>query len=161
MTTMTLCVGIDVHLDDLVVRAIDKADGHEVLDRFRVTNNLPGRQAVMTTLANTATQLGYTRLEVGWEATGLLWLPFHQQLTRSANLHPFQLQPICFNPKLVANFKDGLVLRHPTHRPTSALRAEDMGRTTTARLGTLPAACASANCPSHMCRATSGRACAA
>ena len=113
MTTMTLCVGIDVHLDDLVVRAIDKADGHEVLDRFRVTNNLPGSQAVMTTLANTATQLGYTRLEVGWEATGLLWLPFHQQLTHSVNLQPFQLQPICFNPKLVANFKDGLVLRHP------------------------------------------------
>ena len=41
MTTKTLCVVIDVHLDELVVRAIDKADGHEVLDRFRVTNNLP------------------------------------------------------------------------------------------------------------------------
>lgn len=113
MTTKTLCVGIDVHLDELVVRAIDKAEGYEVLERFRVTNNLPGSQAVMTTLADTATPLGYTRLEVGWEATGLLWLPFHQQLTHSARLQPFQLQPICFNPKLVANFKDGLVLRHP------------------------------------------------
>ena len=113
MTTKTLCVGIDVHLDDLVFRAIDKAEGHEVLARFRVTNNLPGSQAAIMTLADTATQLGYTRLEVGWEATGLLWLPFHQQLTQSARLQTFTLQPICFNPKLVANFKDGLVLRHP------------------------------------------------
>jgi len=113
MTTKTLCVGIDVHLDDLVFRAIDKAEGHEVLARFRVTNNLPGSQAAIMTLADTATQLGYTRLEVGWEATGLLWLPFHQQLTQSARLQAFTLQPICFNLKLVANFKDGLVLRHP------------------------------------------------
>jgi hypothetical protein len=113
MIQSTLCIGIDVHLDDLVVRAIDKADGHEVLERFRVTNNLPGSQAALTRLADTATRLGYTRLEVGWEATGLLWLPFHQQLTHSPYLQAFALQPICFNPKLVANFKDGLVLRHP------------------------------------------------
>ncbi len=113
MNPLTLCVGVDVHLDELVVRAIDKADGHEVLQRFRVTNNLPGSQTALTTLAETATQLGYTRLEVGWEATGLLWLPFHQQLTQSEQLHALEVQPICFNPKLVANFKDGLVLRHP------------------------------------------------
>ena len=113
MTVATLCVGIDVHLDKLVLRAIDKAEGHEVLERFRVTNNLPGSQAAITMLADTAARLGYTRLEVGWEATGLLWLPFHQQLTHSPDLQAFALQPICFNPKLVANFKDGLVLRHP------------------------------------------------
>lgn len=113
MTGTTLCVGIDVHLDDLVLRAIDKADGHEVLKRFRVTNNLPGSQTALATLADTAAQLGYARLEIGWEATGLLWLPFHQQLTQSVRLHALDVQPICFNPKLVANFKDGLVLRHP------------------------------------------------
>ena len=50
----TLCVGVDVHLDDLVVRAIDKADGHEVLKRFRVTNNLPDSQTAIATLAATA-----------------------------------------------------------------------------------------------------------
>ncbi len=113
MNPLTLCVGVDVHLDELVVRAIDKADGHEVLKRFRVTNNLPGSQTALTTLADTAAQLGYVRLEIGWEATGLLWLPFHQQLTQSVRLHALDVQPICFNPKLVADFKDGLVLRHP------------------------------------------------
>ena len=41
MTVKTLCIGVDVHLDDLVLRAVDQADGHEVLERFRVTNNLP------------------------------------------------------------------------------------------------------------------------
>ncbi len=59
MTVKTLCVGVDVHLDDLVVRAVDQADGHEVLERFRVTNNLPGCQTALTTLAQTATQRGY------------------------------------------------------------------------------------------------------
>ena len=113
MTVSTLCVGIDVHLNDLVLRVIDQADGHEVLERFRVPNNLPGSQTAITTLADTARQLSYTHLAVGWEATGLLWLPFHQQLIHSPDLRAFSVQPICFNPKLVANFKDGLVLRHP------------------------------------------------
>ena len=113
MTVLALCVGIDVHLDDLVLRVIDQADGHEVLERFRVPNNLPGSQAAITRLTDTARQLGYTHLAVGWEATGLLWLPFHQQLVHSPDLQAFSVQPICFNPKLVANFKDGLVLRHP------------------------------------------------
>jgi len=42
MDSSTLCVGADVHLDEIVLRAVDKADGHEVVKRFRVTNNLPG-----------------------------------------------------------------------------------------------------------------------
>jgi hypothetical protein len=82
MTVKTLCVGVDVHLDDLVLRALDQADGHEVLERFRVTNNLPGCQTALTALAQAATQHGYTRLQIGWEAAGLLWLPFHQQPPR-------------------------------------------------------------------------------
>jgi transposase len=113
MMVKTLCIGVDVHLDDLVLRAIDQADGHEVLERFRVPNNLPGCQTALTTLARAATQHGYTRLQIGWEATGLLWLPFHQQLRGHPVLQGFDVQPACFNPKLVANFKDGLVLRHP------------------------------------------------
>ena len=34
MPVSTLCVGVDVHLNELVLRAVDKADGHEVLKRF-------------------------------------------------------------------------------------------------------------------------------
>jgi len=109
----TLCVGADVHLDEIVLRAVDKALGHEVLQRFRVTNNLPGAQAAAATLAQVAADLGYTRIEIGWEATGMLWIPFHRYLSTEPLLQPFELDLICFNPKLVAKFKDGLVLRSP------------------------------------------------
>jgi hypothetical protein len=68
----TLCVGADVHLDEIVLRAVDKALGHEVLQRFRVTNNLPGAQRAATTIAQTAMDLGYARIEIGWESTGML-----------------------------------------------------------------------------------------
>jgi hypothetical protein len=30
MNPLTLCVGADIHLDELVLRAVDKTDGHEV-----------------------------------------------------------------------------------------------------------------------------------
>jgi transposase len=109
----TLCVGADVHLKEIVLRAVDKALGHEVLERFRVTNNLPGAQAAAATIAQAATDLGYTRIEIGWEATGMLWIPFHRCLSTEPLLRPFELELVCFNPKLVAKFKDGLVLRSP------------------------------------------------
>jgi len=62
MNELTLCVGADVHLDEIVLRAVDKTDGHEVLERFHVTNNLPGAQSAATTLAQAAAQHGYTHL---------------------------------------------------------------------------------------------------
>jgi hypothetical protein len=36
----TLCVGADVHLDEIVRRAMETAFDHEVLERFRLANNL-------------------------------------------------------------------------------------------------------------------------
>lgn len=109
----TLCVGADVHLDEIVLRAVDKALGHEVLERFSVTNNLPGAQQAAATIAAAATALGYTRIEIACEATGMLWIPFHRYLSTAPPLQPFDLELVCFNPKLVAKFKDGLVLRSP------------------------------------------------
>ena len=38
---------------------------------------------------------------------------FPPLLSTSPLLQPFELELICFNPKLVAKFKDGLVLRRP------------------------------------------------
>lgn len=46
----TLCVGADVHKDEIALRAVDKALGHEVLERFRVTNNRPGAQSAAASL---------------------------------------------------------------------------------------------------------------
>jgi len=95
------------------LRAVDQASGHEVLERFRVTNNRPGAQVAATTIVQAATHGGYSRIEIGWEATGLFWVPFHGFLSTSPLLQPFQVELVCFNPKLVANFKEGLVLRRP------------------------------------------------
>jgi hypothetical protein len=51
MNPSTLCIGADVHLGDIVLRAIDKRTGEEVIAPFRVTNNLPGAQSAATTIA--------------------------------------------------------------------------------------------------------------
>jgi transposase len=113
MNNSTLCVGADVHLDEIVLRAVDKTSGHEVLEPFHVTNNLPGAQSAALTIAEAAQRLGYPRVEIGCEATGMLWIPFHRLLSTSPLLQPFETELVCFNPKLVANFKNGLVLRRP------------------------------------------------
>ena len=113
MNSSTLCVGADVHLRDIVLCPVDKADGQEVADRFRVTNNLPGAQAAATTLAQLATRLGCTGIEIAWEATGMLWIPFHCYLSCCPQLRPFDLELVCFNPQLVAQFQGGLRLRRP------------------------------------------------
>lgn len=113
MPTSTLCVGADVHLQEITLRAVDKLTSDEVIASFNVANNLPGAQAAASRLAEVATQLGYTRIEIGCEATGMLWIPFHRFLDTCPTLEPFDLQQVCFNPKLVADFKDALVLRGP------------------------------------------------
>ena len=120
MEHATLCIGADVHLDEIVLCAVDKADGRQVADRFRVTNNLPGAQAAATTIAELATRLGFTRVEIGWEATGMLWIPFHRYLSDCPQLQSFEPQLVCFNPQLVTKFKDGLVLRRPKNDKLSA-----------------------------------------
>jgi transposase len=120
MNHPTLCIGADVHLDKIEFCMVDKADGHAVSEHFRATNNLPGAQAAATTIAETAARLGFTRIEIGWEATGMLWIPFHRYLRCCPQLQPFEPRLVCFNPQLVTKFKDGLVLRRPKNDPLSA-----------------------------------------
>jgi len=113
MNTSTLCVGADVHLKEITLRAVDKLTSDEIVAPFNVANNLPGAQSAASCLAEVATRLGYTRIEIGCEATGMLWIPFHRFLSTCQLLTTFDLQQVCFNPKLVADFKDALVLRGP------------------------------------------------
>jgi len=133
MNRSTLCVGADVHLDEIVLCVVDKAESHEVCERFHVTNNLPGAQAAATAIAAIAASLGYACIEIGWEATGMLWIPFHRYLSDCSQLQPFELQLVCFNPQLVSKFKDGLVLRRPKNdkRDASTVAAR-------LRIGELP-----------------------
>ncbi len=113
MNNLTLCVGADVHLKEITLRAVDKLTSDEVIAPFNITNNLPGAQSAASRLAEVATRLGYSHIEIGCEATGMLWIPFHRFLRTCQSLQPFDLQLVCFNPKLVADFKDALVLRGP------------------------------------------------
>ena len=80
MNTSTLCVGADVHMKEITLRAVDKLTGDQVLAPFNIANNLPGAQAAAIRIADVATQLGYARIEMGYEATGMLWIPFHRFL---------------------------------------------------------------------------------
>ena len=113
MNTSTLCVGADVHLKEITLRAVDKLTSDEVIPPFNVTNNLPGAQSVAACLHDVASRLGYTHIEIGYEATGMLWIPFHRFLDTCPVLQSFHLRQVCFNPKLVADFKHALVLRGP------------------------------------------------
>jgi len=106
----TLCVGGDIHQETLQLRTIDKTDGHEVGKALTVQNNRPGADQVIAQLVHLMTQQGYTHLEFGLEATGLFWLPFYQYLQQSPALTPFHPTWVCFNPKLVAKFKEGVTL---------------------------------------------------
>ena len=106
----TLCVGGDIHQATLQLRTLDKTDGHEVGKMLTVQNNRPGADQAIAHLVQVLTQHGYTHLELGLEATGLFWLPFYTYLQQSPALAPFHPTWVCFNPKLVAKFKEGVTL---------------------------------------------------
>lgn len=129
----TLCVGADVHLDAIVLRAVDKSSGSEVCSRFQEPNNRPGAQAIARRIAQIATEGGFTHIEMAWEATGLLWVPFHRLLSTCPELRPFKLKLVCFNPKLVSKFQDAFVLRESK---SDVRDAWDMA--TRLRFGVLP-----------------------
>jgi hypothetical protein len=99
-----LCVGANVHLDGIVLRAVDKALGHEVVDRFHVTNNLPGAQFAVAAMVAATTDLGYTRIEIACEATGMLWIPFPSLFEHGTALAAVRAGARLPQPKLVAKF---------------------------------------------------------
>ncbi len=112
MSQRIVCFGIDVHLDELVVRVADQASGEEVGPPLRVPNNRVGAQQVVTWLQQTATRegMGPAQLLGGLEATGLLWIPVYTFLTEQPVLQALGLQLHVFNPKLIADWKKGVTL---------------------------------------------------
>ncbi len=113
-STLCICVGADVHLDEIVLCVVDKADGHEVIERFRVTNNLPGAQAAATAIAETRHTFGLhphrDRLGSDRDAVDPL-PPLPEHLPPACS--PLSWSWSASIPKLVTKFKDGLVLRSP------------------------------------------------
>ncbi len=121
MNGSILCVGADVHQDQIQLRLLDHTDGHELGSLITLTNNRPGADRAIATLVQVMTQYGYTQLELAMEATALLWLPFYSYLQQSPALAPFHPQILCFNPKLVAKFKEGVSLSPDKDDPRDAL----------------------------------------
>jgi transposase len=125
-----LCVGGDTRSDqeELHLCALDQTDGHEVGKHLTVSNNRPGAEQTIAHLVGLMTQHGYTQLHFGLEATGLFWLPFFRYLQQSAALTLFHPTWVCFNPKLVAKFKEGVSLSeikdddHDAHAVAERLR---------------------------------------
>jgi hypothetical protein len=106
MNETTLCVGADIHQDQVVLRFLDKQAEAEVHPRLRVSNNRPGADQFLATLTQILGEHHYMRLELGWEATGLLWLPLYTYLAQSQALQPFQPRFLCFTVLMgpTANF---------------------------------------------------------
>jgi len=50
MNDSTLSIGTDVHLEEIVRRAADHGDGHQVIQPFSVTNSLPGAHSPLLPL---------------------------------------------------------------------------------------------------------------
>ncbi len=111
MNESTLSVGTDVHQETLRIYLLDRLSGQPVDTPFTVPNNRFGAEQAIAMLQSTLSRHGYKRLEVGEEATGLLWFHFHTTLQRSPTLAPFLSRLVLFNPKLVAKFKESLDLR--------------------------------------------------
>ena len=51
MDSATLCIGADIHLQDIVLRGVDKASDQEVLGPCHVTNNRPGAESAAAAIA--------------------------------------------------------------------------------------------------------------
>jgi transposase len=111
MNESTLCVGVDVHQDTLVLYPLDKTSEQPVGTPLTVPNNRFGADEAIATLLQLLSQHGYTRLQLAMEASGLFWLPFYNAVRHSPALAPYQPHLGLFNPKLVAKFKEGLDLR--------------------------------------------------
>ncbi len=122
MTEQVVCFGIDVHAENLVVRAADKASGQEIGPALTVRNNRLGAQQLVTWLEQAATRRGEgpIRLEGGLEATGVLWMPLYTFLTTQPTLQALHLKLIVFNPRLIAHWKEGLVLADDKDDPHDA-----------------------------------------
>ncbi len=96
-------VGIDVGLEKNIVQILDLHGSS--LTRFRVSNDLPGKEELVARVLAAASQVGATSVRIGMEATNLYWWHLFQALYEDANLASLQPQVAVLNPKVVDGFK--------------------------------------------------------
>lgn len=98
-----LFVGIDVGLEKNTVQILDVHGSS--LTRFKVPNDLPGKEELVERILATASQVGADGVRIGMEATNLYWWHLFQALYEDPNLATLQPQIAVLNPKVIDGFK--------------------------------------------------------
>lgn len=98
-----LIIGVDIHRKDNVVQMMNGIG--QTIGRGRFPNHRPGTQLLIETISTAMSKHGCERAHLAGEATGIYWLPLFCQLEQDA---PFDLTQYTFNPRLIADFRDGL-----------------------------------------------------
>lgn len=98
-----LFVGIDVGLEKNTVQILDVHGSS--LTRFKVPNDLPGKEDLVARILMTASQVGADCVRIGMEATNLYWWHLFQALYEAPNLAILQPEIAVLNPKVIDGFK--------------------------------------------------------
>ena len=102
-----LFVGLDLSLKDYKVSIIDQ-NGVEVVKPFSVTNDQNGADILIDTILRCCKALAVDTLFIGLESTSVYGWHIQHLLADSPQLKPYHPHIICFNPKLIENFKKSL-----------------------------------------------------
>jgi hypothetical protein len=102
-----LFVGLDLSLKDYKVSIIDQ-NGAEVVKTFSVINDQVGADILIDTILRCCKALAVDTLFIGLESTSVYGWHIQHLLADSPQLKPYHPHIICFNPKLIENFKKSL-----------------------------------------------------
>ena len=98
-----LIIGVDIHREDNIVQMMNGIG--QTIGRGRFPNHRHGTQLLIETIGTAMSKNGCERVHLAGEATGIYWLPLFCQLEQDA---PFDLTQYSFNPRLIADFRDGI-----------------------------------------------------
>lgn len=102
-----LLAGIDFHLKSNSV-CLMSSDGEVVVPHQRFANNWPGLQAFIELLVQVLSPGSFDGLDIGGEASGLLWFHPFYHLAQAEALAAFDPHLYLFNPRAIKQFKKAL-----------------------------------------------------
>lgn len=129
--TNRLQVGMDLHQGDNHICLMDD-DGQMVKPLHRFANNWPGFQELVDLLAEVMDENSFEGVDIGGEASGLLWFHPFYHLDQAEELAPFDLHLYLFNPRALKKFKEALAERDKVDPKDAVAAAERL------RFGRLP-----------------------
>lgn len=99
-------------------------DGHEPVPRWTIVNSQPGGEQLSGRLAELCHTYQVATLQIGLEATDLLWWHLAGLLVQAAVLQPYRPQLYVLNPHLVETFRRNYGALPKTDRADAFLIAE-------------------------------------